>query len=85
MAEGTNEVIFEILKDLQKDAGLLKDSQSEIKHELISMRGHLISISQDINNIYGILSRHDQRLDRIERRPELCELAEPQRPFDPNT
>jgi hypothetical protein len=85
MAEGTNEVIFEILKDLQKDAGLLKDSQSEIKHELISMRGHLISISQDINNIYGILSRHDQRLDRIERRPELRELAEPQRPFDPNT
>jgi hypothetical protein len=77
MAEVTNEVIFEILKNLQKDARLLKDGQSEIKQELIS--------SEDINNIYGILSRHDQRLDGIDRRLELRELAEPQRPFDPNT
>lgn len=36
-----------------------------------------------IHNIYGILSRHDERLERIERRLEIRELAEPQRPFDP--
>ena len=34
-------------------------------------------------NIYGILSHHDDRLERIERRLEIRELAEPQRPFDP--
>ena len=36
-----------------------------------------------IHNIYGILSRHDDQPERIERRLEIRELAEPQRPFDP--
>jgi hypothetical protein len=43
----------------------------------------LVAISQDVNNIYGMLGRHEERLDRIERRLELRELAEPQRPFEP--
>ena len=56
---------------------------AEIKAELNGVRGHMISIQGDIHNIYGIPSRHDERLDRIERRLELRELAEPQRPFEP--
>lgn len=83
MAEVTNELIFEVLKSMQPDIRLLKDGQAEIKQELNSMRGQLIAINQDIANIYGILGRHEVRLDRIERRLELRELAEPQRPYDP--
>jgi hypothetical protein len=45
----------------------------------------MIAIQSDIHNIYGVLGRHDERLDRIERRLELRELAEPQRPFDHTT
>ena len=83
MAEVTNDLILEILKSLQGDIRLLKDGQSEIKQELISIRGHIISMQSDISNIYGILARHDDRLDRIERRLELRELAETQRPYEP--
>jgi hypothetical protein len=83
MTSVTNELIYEVLKGLQQDVRLLKDGQAEIRQELISVRGQLVAISQDINNIYGMLGRHEERLDRIERRLELRELAEPQRPFDP--
>jgi hypothetical protein len=83
VAEVANDLILEILKSLQGDIRLLKDGQSEIKQELISIRGHIISMQSDISNIYGILARHDDRLDRIERRLELRELAETQRPYEP--
>jgi hypothetical protein len=47
------------------------------------LRGHIVAIQSDIHNIYGILARHEERLDRIDRRLELRELAEAQgiRPF----
>ena len=47
------------------------------------MRGPMISIQTD--NIYGVLVPHEQRFDRIERRLDLRELAEPHRPFEPST
>ncbi len=83
MAEVSNELIYDILKAMQADIRLLKDGQGEIKQELIAVRGTMVSMQQDINNIYGILARHDERLDRIERRLDLRELAEAQRPYEP--
>ena len=84
MAEVSNELIYEILKAMQADIRLLKDGQGEIKQELIAVRGTMVSMQQDINNIYGILARHDERLDRIERRLDLRELAEKsQTPYEP--
>ena len=38
---------------------------------MIARRSHVHAIQQDVNNIYGILARHDARLDRIERRLDL--------------
>ncbi len=83
MAEVTNELIYEVLRSLQADVRQLKDGQAEIRQELIAIRGTIVSMQQDINNMYGMLSRHEVRLDRIERRLELRELAEPQRPYIP--
>lgn len=84
MAEVDGDLIYEILKSIQGDIRLLKDGVGEIKQELIAVRGTMVSMQQDINNIYGILARHDQRLDRIENRLELRELAEkPQSPYEP--
>ena len=76
-----NELMYEVLKSLHADLRLLKDGQREIKQELISIRGQLIAMNQDIHNIYGILGRHDERLDRIEKRLELHEFAEPHTPY----
>ena len=85
MSEITNELIYEVLKKIQIRLDGLEHGVREIKQELISIRGHMLSMQNDIHNIYGILGRHDDRLDRIEQRLELRELAEPQRPFDHTT
>ena len=71
MAEVSSDLILEILKALQRDSGEVKSSVSDIKTELNAIRGHLISMQQDVHNVYGILGRHDLHLERIERRLEL--------------
>ncbi|EKF19690.1 hypothetical protein [Nitratireductor pacificus] len=81
MGEVTNELLYEVLKSVQGRLDKMDAGQSEIRQELISMRGHLIAIQQDTHNIYGMLARHEDRLERI----ELRELAEgPQKPYDPS-
>ena len=71
MAEVSSDLILEILKALQRDSGEVKSSIGDIKAELNAIRGHLISLQQDVHNVYGILGRHDLHLERIERRLEL--------------
>jgi hypothetical protein len=83
--EVSNELIYEVLKGVQASIRKLEDGLSEVKQELIAIRGTMVSMQQDINNIYGILARHGERLDRIERRLELRELAEAQKAFDPSS
>ncbi|MCA1455433.1 hypothetical protein I6F35_19800 [Bradyrhizobium sp. BRP22] len=73
MAEVSNELLFEILKVLQRDLSETKSSINEVKTELNAIRGHMISLQQDIHNVYGILGRYDVRLGRIESRLELHE------------
>ncbi|TFF20704.1 hypothetical protein E3C22_00520 [Jiella endophytica] len=83
MPEVTNELIYEALKQLQSRMGNLDVGLREVKQELISIRGHMLSMQNDIHNIYDKLDRHDERLERIERRLEIRELAEPAAPFRP--
>ena len=85
MAEINNDLIFEILKNIQFRLDKIEAGIDELRLGQHALRGHMISIQADISNIYGILARHDDRLDRIERRLDLRELAEPQRPLDPAT
>ncbi|MGY3616364.1 hypothetical protein [Bradyrhizobium sp. USDA 10063] len=73
MAEVSNELLFEILKVLQRDLSETKSSINDVKTELNAIRGHMISLQQDIHNVYGILGRYDLRLERIEGRLELNE------------
>jgi predicted nucleic acid-binding Zn-ribbon protein len=84
MAEVTSELIYELLKRMQKDISELRMDVGEVKRELNVVRGHVVAIQSDIHNVYGILGRHDDRLDRIERRLELRELAEHQDPYKPS-
>ncbi|WP_336056255.1 hypothetical protein [Nitratireductor sp. CH_MIT9313-5] len=85
MADVSTELVYEVLKQVQQEIRNLGDGQNEVRQELISIRGQLISINQDTSNIYGMLSRQDGRLDKIERRLELQELADrPQEPYEPS-
>jgi hypothetical protein len=74
MAAVTNELIFEILRPVQRDLTDVKAGVGELKVELHAMRGHIIAVQQDIGNIYATLVRHEQRLDRIEQRLEISEV-----------
>jgi chromosome segregation ATPase len=75
MAEVTNDLMYEILKQIQADTSSLKLGQAELKAEMQAVRGHLIAMQQDIHNIYASIGRLDTRVDRIERRLELVEPA----------
>ena len=75
VAEVTNELLYEILKQLQSDMAGVKEAQRETNAALNAIRMHMLALQQDIQNIYGILSRQDARLDRIERRLEIAEVG----------
>ena len=74
MAEVTNELMYEILKQLQSDMAGVKETLRETNASLNAIRIHLLGVHQDIQNIYATLSRNDARLDRIERRLEIVEV-----------
>ncbi len=84
MAEIASELMYELLKRVHADIAELKFSQRDLKEEMNAMRGTMVSMHQDIHNIYRVLDRHDQRLERIENRLELRELAEAQARFEPH-
>lgn len=83
MAEVSSDLMYELLKKIHQRMDRLDNSLGELKHEMVAMRLQGLSTQTDINNIYAVTARIDDRLDRIERRLELRELAEPQRPYDP--
>ena len=72
MAEVTDDLMFELLKRVHHEIGELRQDVSETKRELNVMRGHMVATQSDIHNIYGILGRQDERLERIDRRLD-CE------------
>jgi DNA anti-recombination protein RmuC len=75
MAEVTNELIYEVLKQIQDRLSGVDHKVDELKTEMQAVRGHLIAMQQDIHNIYASIGRLDLRVDRIERRLELVEPA----------
>jgi hypothetical protein len=74
MAEVTTELMYEVLKQMQSDVAALKEGQRETNGALNAIRIHMVAMHQDIQNIYATLTRHETRLDRIERRLEIAEV-----------
>ena len=83
MAEVSSELMYELLKKIHHRMDNFEHALGEVKQELVAMRLQALSTQTDIHNIYATTSRIDDRLDRIERRPELRELAEAQTPYQP--
>ncbi|RED31827.1 hypothetical protein BJ123_11467 [Rhodopseudomonas thermotolerans] len=71
MADVSNELIFEVLKQVQQRLDKVDHKVDDLKSEMNAMRGYLISMQQDVQNVYAILGRYDDRLEHIERRLEL--------------
>ena len=75
MAEVTNELIYEVLKQLQDRMTKFESKMDEVKAELQALRNHSMAIQQDASNIYTMLGRHENRSDRIDRRLEITEVS----------
>ena len=75
MNEVSNKLIFEVLKQVQQRLDRVDHKIDEVKSELNALRGHQISMPQDFQNVYSILSRSDVRLDHIERRLEIVDAS----------
>jgi hypothetical protein len=74
--------MYELLKRVHQDMTNMRLDIGEIRSELGSIRGHIAATNSDVHNVHSVVARQDLRLDRIERRLELRELAEPHRPYD---
>ena len=85
MADVTNELMYELMKRVHQDIDGLRLDIGEVRTELNSIRGTMVAMQSDIHNIYSILGRHDDRLQRIERRLDLRELAESSTPYQPHS
>jgi predicted nucleic acid-binding Zn-ribbon protein len=75
MAEVTNELVYEGLKQLQDRMTRFESKMDEVKAERHGLRNHSMAIQQDTSNIYTMLGRHENRLDRIDRRLEITEVS----------
>ncbi|MGE0213250.1 MAG: hypothetical protein AB7S41_16285 [Parvibaculaceae bacterium] len=75
MADATNELIYEVLKNVQERMTTLDEGQRAIHAELIAVRGHVHAVQVDINNIYERVAKMELRMDRIEKRLDL--VSEP--------
>jgi septal ring factor EnvC (AmiA/AmiB activator) len=73
VAEVTTELVYEALTQMQSDMAAVKEGLRETNSALNAMRTHIVAMQQDIQNIYGVLTRHESRLDRIERRLGIAE------------
>jgi uncharacterized protein Yka (UPF0111/DUF47 family) len=51
MVEVTNELIYEVLKQIQDRLSSLEKKIDEIKNELQTLRTHSIGMQQDIHNM----------------------------------
>ena len=86
MADVTNELMYELLKRMQTDISSLKHGQREHRDDILSLRNQMHGMQGDINSLRGSVGHIEDRLERIENRLELRELAERgQAPFDPST
>jgi archaellum component FlaC len=84
MADVTAELMYELLKKIHERMDRVDSALGEVRHEIVAVRLQGLSTQTDINNIYSVTGRIDQRLERIEKRPELRELAErPHAPYNP--
>ncbi len=80
MADITNALMYEVLKAVQARLEQVHGKADESKQEMQALRTQIIgihhdllSVHQELGGIHATLVRHEQHLDRIERRLELTD------------
>ncbi|WLS08223.1 hypothetical protein Q9314_00100 [Shinella sumterensis] len=84
MTDISQELVFELMKRIQSDLTTFKDGQRDMRQDIVSLRNHMHVMQGDVNNLHSSMAQVLTRLDRIENRLELRELAEAQARFEPH-
>jgi hypothetical protein len=84
MVEVTQDLIYEVLRKMQVDVAHLKDGVRDLRQDNIRIRADIHTMQGDINALRATDVQIMDRLDRIENRLELRELAEAQARFEPH-
>ena len=84
MTDLSQDLIFEILRKIQADISSLKDGQRDIRHDINGLRNHMHVLQGDINSLQSSTTQILDRVDSIDNRLELRELAEAQARFEPH-
>jgi hypothetical protein len=73
MSEASNDLIYDVLKAVQRDLSYVRTDVSDLKQQMNSVRGHLLAIQQDVGNIYIRLWHLEDRVERVEVRLVLVD------------
>ena len=73
MIGATNDLIYDVLKAVQRDLSFVRMDVSDLKQQMNSVRGHLLAIEQDVGNIYSLLGHLEDRVERVEIRLGLVD------------
>ncbi|MGO4436195.1 hypothetical protein [Rhizobium sp. RAF56] len=84
MTDLSQDLMFEILRKIQADISSLKEGQRDIRHDINGLRNHMHVLQGDINSLQSSTTQILDRVDRIDNRLELRELAEAQARFEPH-
>ena len=76
MTEVSAELVYEMLKRMHADISNVKESVRELRQDNISIRSQLHTMQGDIYKLRASVGHIEMRLDRIENRLDLRELAE---------
>ncbi|OLP61384.1 hypothetical protein BJF93_00075 [Xaviernesmea oryzae] len=82
MTDVTQELLHELLRRTHARFDKLDHSISELRSDGLVIRSQLHNMQGDINNLHSTFAHIEHRLDRIENRLELRELAEAQARFE---
>ncbi|MCR6499591.1 hypothetical protein MUO32_11145 [Shinella sp. CPCC 101442] len=85
MAEGvTQDLLHELLRRMHTRFDKIDNAINELRSDNLFIRGQIHNLQGDVNSMRGSMAQMDQRLDHIEKRLELRELAEAQARFEPH-
>ncbi|MCD1266537.1 hypothetical protein [Shinella sumterensis] len=85
MAEDvTQDLLHELLRRLHTRFDKIDNAINELRTDNLFIRGQIHNLQGEFNNMRASMVHMDQRLDRIENRLELRELAEAQARFEPH-
>lgn len=75
MAEITNELVCDMLKQLQGRMGSFEKKMDEVKREFRALRIRSIAAQPVIQNVYATLVPDDGRLTRVAQRLKIAKVS----------